>query len=106
MSRYIVKVNPNTTTYLWGGDSINTQLLSSLFFTFRVVDMGESINFGIRTNDPVSRTPTLTDMGTLKENETFTIKLNNIYGIYARCVDSNVDTKVECFIESSLSSSD
>ena len=48
MSRYTVKVKKSKSkTYLWGGDGITTRLNSPLLFTFRVVDMGESIIFGI-----------------------------------------------------------
>lgn len=101
MSRYTVKVKKSKSkTYLWGGDGITTRLNSSLFFTFRVVDMGESIIFGIYKAE-VDGTPSEEiEIGTLKENETFTLQLNDMTGIYAQCTDSDVDTKVECFIES------
>lgn len=100
MSRYTVKVKKSKSkTYLWGGDGITTRLNSSLLFTFRVVDMGESIVFGIYKAGVGGTIPDEIEIGTLKENETFTIQLNDITGIYAQCKESGVDTKVECFIE-------
>lgn len=104
MSRYTVKVKKSKSkTYLWGGDSITTRLNSSLFFTFRVEDMGESIIFGIYKAGVGGAASEEIEIGTLKESETFTIQLNDLTGVYAQCLDSDVDTKVECFIESLLS---
>jgi hypothetical protein len=101
MSRYTVKVKKSRSkTYLWGGDGITTRLNSSLLFTFRVVDMGESIIFGIYKAGVGGTASEEVEIGTLKENETFTIQLNDVTGIYAQCSDRDVDTKVECFIES------
>jgi hypothetical protein len=104
MSRYTVKVKKSKSkTFLWGGDGIKTRLNSSLFFTFRVEDMGEAIIFGVYKAGIGGTASEEIEIGTLKENETFTIRLNDLTGIYAQCRDSNVDTKVECFIESLLS---
>ncbi len=105
MSRYTVKVKKSKSkTYLWGGDGITIRLSSSLFFTFRVEDMGEPIVFGVYKAGVGGAASEEIQIGTLKKNETFTIQLNDVTGIYAQCRDSNVDTKVECFIESLLSS--
>lgn len=96
MSKYIVKVKKSADkTYLWGGENIQHDLVSPLFFTFRVMDMGEPIDVATEGEDGKS-------LGTLKENETFTIHLNKIKGIWAKCVVGGepCDTKVECFIES------
>ncbi|MFN9644692.1 MAG: hypothetical protein ACK6BG_06140 [Cyanobacteriota bacterium] len=104
MSRYTVKVKKSRSkTYLWGGDRITTRLSSSLFLTFRVEDMGEPIIFGIYKAGIGGVASEEVEIGTLMENETFTIQLNDVTGIYAQCRDSDVDTKVECFIESFLS---
>ena len=102
MPRYTVKVKKtdNIKTYLWGGKGVNTELKSPLFFTFRVVDMGEAIKFG--TSKPGSPSKE-SELGILQENETFTIQLNGISGIWAICGNGSVDTKVECFIESTQS---
>lgn len=103
MSRYTVKVKKSKSkTYLWGGDGITTRLNSSLLFTFRVEDMGEPIIFGVYKAGIGGAVSEEIEIGTLKENETFTIQLNDLTGIYAQCRDSDVDTKVECFIESLL----
>lgn len=100
MSRYTVKVKKSQDkTYLWGGEGVLIRLNSPLFFTIRVLDMGEEIEFGLYKK---GGTPENVPLGNLKENETFTIQLNDISGIYAKCKET-VDTKVECFIESSQS---
>lgn len=104
MSRYTVKVKKSKSkTYLWGGNGITTRLNSSLLFTFRVEDMGEPIIFGVYKAGIGGAASEEIEIGTLKENETFTIQLDDVTGIYAQCRDSDVDTKVECFIESLLS---
>jgi hypothetical protein len=104
MSRYTVKVKKSKSkTFLWGGDGIKTRLNSSLLFTFRVEDMGEPIVFGVYKAGIGGAAPQELEIGTLNENETFTIQLNDVTGIYAQCKKENqVDTKVECFIESLL----
>jgi hypothetical protein len=116
MSRYMVKVKKSQEkTYLWGGKEVQGVLESPLFLTFRVVDMGEKIKFGTsKPGSPSGALPQETPLGSLQENETFTIQLKGISGIWAICsgstdggsttVDGSVDTKVECFIESTQSS--
>jgi hypothetical protein len=102
MSRYTVKVKKSQNeTFLWGGQNIKVRLNSPLFFTLRVVDMGEPIEFGVYKYD--ATTSEKIEYGSLNESETFTIHLNDISGIYAKCKEA-VDTKVDCFIESVQSS--
>lgn len=63
------------------------------------MEMGEIINFGI-SHEKNTAGKSDTPLGKLDENETFTVPLNGINGVYAQCEDKALDTKVECFIES------
>ena len=100
MTCYTVKVKKSRTkTYLWGSGKINIRLNSSLYFTLRVVDMGEAIVVGLYKSQTATGAAEEIEIGILDENEAFTIQLQDISGVYAYCKDISVDTKVECFIE-------
>ena len=104
MIQYIVKIkNTGKNTYLWGGSEVTHRLKSSLVLTIRVVEMGETINFGVSHEEKTGadgKKSTETSLGKLDESEMFTIPLNGIKGVWAQCEDKTFDTKVECFIES------
>jgi hypothetical protein len=105
MSSYTVKVRTSIPrTFLWGGDGITTRFGSSLFLTLRVDEVGEPIVFGIYKAGMGNAAPEEIEVGTLKQSETFTIELKDLTGVYAQCLDSNADTKVQCFLENLFSS--
>ena len=100
MTPYDVKVlwpndvNDKTTwTFIWGGAGVEIALAdSNVLLHFRVDELGEEIIFGLR-NDTSSPFKTL---GQLKPGESFTLSLKGLRGIFARCVDTNADTRISC----------
>lgn len=104
MFSYTVKVRKSRDrTYLWGGAGLKTRLNSALFLTIRVDEMGEAINIGLLRAPTQSSSLEDIQIGTLGISETYTIQLTNISGVYAICTNNDADTKVDCFIEGSIS---
>jgi hypothetical protein len=101
MLTYRVKVRNVTTgdyggvTFIWGGAGVNEEIKSSLYLHFRVDDVGEKITFGILQKVGVSKQAI--DKGTLSPGECFSIRLDAIFGVYAR-IPSPQDTYVDCAI--------
>lgn len=100
MLTYDVKVlwpkdvdDKTTWTFIWGGAGVEIALSdSNVLLHFRVDELGEEVVFGHR-NDTSSPFKTL---GQLKPGESFTLSLKGLRGIFARCVDTNADTKITC----------
>lgn len=94
MTNWVVKVVAEVErTYLWGGEEVGIEYADLTFFLhFRVPEDGEEIIFGHRnkTSSPFKT------LGNLKPGESFTIPLKELRGVFARCVDSHSDTRVEC----------
>jgi hypothetical protein len=85
---YRLKVRQRT--YLWGGEGVTRNIDSHLFLSFRVDDEGEQVRFGVR-----DKSGTLTEYGLLNPGECYTIRLHDIFGVYASCAE---DTNVECYV--------
>ncbi len=93
MESWRVKVHPRLpVVYLWGGDQVDAPTDAALVLTFRVDDFGYPITFGRRDN---SSNPIGT-LGTLKPGESFSIELQQLRGVWAKCVDPQVHTYVYC----------
>ena len=94
MNKWDVKVVAEVEkTYLWGGEEVNIEYPElNMFLHFRVPDDGEEILFGHRNKTSSS----FKTLGQLKPGESCTVPLKELRGVFARCVDSHSDTRVEC----------
>jgi hypothetical protein len=90
MVTYRIKVRK--TTYLWGGSGITDNISSQLYLFIRVEDTGERVRFGTRQRDG-----RMTEKGVLDPGEAFTLRLNDISGVWATIAEPE-DTYVECAV--------
>lgn len=90
---YTYRVKVRRRTYLWGGEGIKNAFnpKTPTYLHFRVDEIGEPIKFGTQSEF----SGTLTELGTLKPGESFTVPLKDIVGVYAS-LDDPQDTYIDC----------
>jgi len=90
-----MKVKRKVTTYLWGGDGIDTHadhlIDVPVLLNVRVDDIGEQITLGYK----LAGSSSLHTYGTLQPGEMFTVPLQGLTTVQADC---EFDTFVDCYI--------
>lgn len=90
MVTYRIKVRK--TTYLWGGQGVSDKISSHLYLFFRVAETAEQVRFGTRRPDGK-----LAEKGVLNAGEAFTVRLDDITGVWASIAEPK-DSFVDCAI--------
>lgn len=88
MYKYVVNVREKT--YVWGSDTINTDLSWPLLLVINNDPIGDPVSLGSETADGGSA-----DYGTLQPGQCWTIPLHGFRAVYAVC---DTDTNLACSI--------
>lgn len=80
-------------TSLWGGPGITNDNALPLLLTIRVDDIGEDIAVYSRSNIGTGKP---TSYGSLSAAGVYTIPLDGVHNVYARCTDPKLATQVRC----------
>ena len=90
-------VDPSTTdqgsTSLWGGPDIKVANDQPLILAVRVDDIGEDIAIYAKQ---LAGSGTPISFGNLTRSSVYTIPLDKLYHVYARCLDPKLTTEVQC----------